>query len=1019
MGTESRVRPGWIFALVTLGFATLAGKYWLALPLSGQELADYVGRISTVVELWQREGGIPWWNPTSMGGYSMAGVLSYVTALPLYALLSQAIEPVAAFKLGGLLYWWLGGMAAYGLGRAVGRNGWVGVAVGSFYFFSAQVLLRLAWVEHMTIVACYPFVPLAFWALWRAGRRGAPMDFLLLAVAFSWVWLAAGKIGATLAVGLAAVGLGLYWARPEWRPQLWRGGVVVFCLVLWLGVLPVLSLLREFDFMAVFRYAPFAEWQQIFSQPAVVSGLDRGGELLRGLPDSLLVARGGYYLTWVGVLALLGVVWWNWREQRSPAEWLAPLRIFAGASLFLQWLSHGPRGVLAGQFYLLGQADGMEDFAILPVWGALVGACLLLWWLVPRSRAHPERRGWIYALLLTIYLLVPGFRILEVFPPLANFRAPDSFWILAGTACWSVTAGLSVVVLLAELPKLRWRFLGGVAAGVMLILEASHGWIFFLQMRMPGAVMEEFAAAMRVLREQPNSGWVLPLSGRYFYMQVPWRGGQPLWTEAGHTNFMLRGMARLQALAWSDATLQRDISRVGAVRYILIDRNDPQGDSAQAERWQKEGEVLFEGREILLLRNLRALPMAYRATEWVAIGESLPELVRGVSLAEFNVAAVVDIQAAANQQEWAIERRGEFVPLAAVAERAARWKIPLDGQPGLVILAQAWHPDWRAWADGAEVPVQAAWGALCAAEVPSGARELIFALREPWWYRAGLIMGGVGWLLALLGLCAWPLARFWPPTWRRFLLSSREIVPRPASESVSEARVAVLIPTHNERASVEKVLREVFAELPGAMVWVIDDASTDGTRELVREMVPEFPGLKLLERPTKAGLGSAYREGMREVLREDFACIVTMDGDGSHHAEDARKLVEQVNRGEADVAIGSRYLPGSRVENWPRTRLWLSCGATQYVRFWTGLPLTDATSGLKAMRAEALKIVAPETLQAEGYAFQIELHFRLWQAGFRLAEEPIVFTEREGGCSKMNPGIVREAVWRVPTLVWR
>jgi hypothetical protein len=487
---------------------------------------------------------------------------------------------------------------------------------------------------------------------------------------------------------------------------------------------------------------------------------------------------------------------------------------------------------------------------------------------------------------------------------------------------------------------------------------------------------------------------------------------------------MLFGMARLQALAWSDRTLLRDASKVGGVRYILIDRNDPQLDRTQAERWEKEGQVLYEGEEILLVRNLRALPLAYRATEWVTTGDSLVDLVQGLSLAEFSVAAVAEPgRRSEGPISPEIEQRGEFVPLVSESINSGEWRIALDGREGLVVLAQAWHPDWQAHVDGQAVPVVAAWGALCAVVVPEGAGELVFSFRPPWWYGAGLKVGLMGWGLVLLGLLAWPWQRFWPESWRKFFLASREMIPGECPVAPETERVVVLIPTHNESASIERLLRDLRREIPRVVIWVIDDASTDGTREIVRSLGGEYPEVRLIERPTKAGLGSAYREAMAQVLADgggdDFTVVLTMDGDGSHHADDARRLLERVRSGEADVAVGSRYLPDSRVENWPRGRLWLSRGATWYVRGWTGLPLTDATSGVKAMRVEALRSIAPQSLRAEGYAFQIELHFRLWQAGFRLIEEPIVFTERAGGCSKMNPGIVREAFWRVPALVFR
>lgn len=1013
MGTESHRHIGWGFCFVTFGLIATVGWLWLPVSLSGQELADYVGRMLTVVELWARDGRLTWWNPTSMGGYSIAGVLSYGAALPLYVLLAQGFEPVVAFKLGALIYWWTGGLAAFALGREITRSAWFGVAVGSFYLLSAQLILRTGWVEHMTLVACYPFVPLAFLGLWRTARRGAPLDFLLLAVSFSLVWLSASKIGATLAVGLAAVGMGLYLGRPDCR----RGAITSGVLVFLLGLLPVLSLFREYGFMTVFSLAPFAEWQQIFSQPAVVFGLDRG-DLLQGLPEPLLVARGGYYLTLPGILALLAVVWWNWREDKNPSQWLLPLRIFAGAALLLQWLSHGPRSVLGGQFFFLQEASGIKDWILPLVWFSLIGACLLLWWLVPRSPRHPRLRGWIYAGLLAVYLLVPGFRILELLPPFANLRAPDSFWILAGTLCWSATAGLALGCLLASLPKVRWRILGGFASGILLLAGAALALENFVRERMPATVMDEFHEAMTVLDADSHTGWVLPLSGRYFYMQIPWKSSKPLWTEAGHSNFMLKGMAKFQTLGWSDPVLLRDTLRLGSVRYILVDRNDPDLNQEQAKRLEQESETLYEGREILLLRNLRALPFAYRATKWLRGGDSVADLVAGLSLAEFSVAFLPDSQSATdsggNLPE--IHEHGEFLPLDFSSTDSGHWRIQLDGEPGLAILAMAWHPDWRARIDGKDAPVEAAWGALCAVETKAGSRELELRFEPPWWYGAAFWSGLGCWGLTLLGLLAWPV---YPRAWKAFLADSREIPTRPPTPPAQEDRVAILIPTHNECSSIERIIREIFTEFPDGTIWIVDDVSTDGTREILHDLQKEFPELRVIERPSKAGLGSAYRAAMSAALSENFSVIVTMDGDGSHHPGDAKKLRECVRDGRADAAVGSRYLPGSRVENWPRTRLWLSRGATWYVRAWTGLPLTDATSGLKALRADALRAVCPETLRADGYAFQIELHFRLWQAGFVLTEQPVIFTEREGGHSKMNPGIVREAVWRVPALVWK
>lgn len=1011
--------PG-LFALLSAVFCILLGGVWLPLPSGTQEIGYYFGSINSFSRLLEADGRLSWWNPDSMGGYSLAGVLSYAGAIPVYWILGQFFGGVEGFKVGALLYWWTGGLAAYALGASVGKSRWVGVAVGSFYLLSAQVLLRLAFVEHLTIVACFPWVPLAFLGLWRSGRRGAPLDYLLLAVAFALAWGSASKIGATLAVGLAAVGLGLFLVYPEQRGNLWRGAMVGGVVVLWLGILPLLPLVREFGFMTVFSLAPFAEWQMIFSQPAIVAGLDRNAELLAGLPPALQVARGGYYLTGLGVAALAAVLWWNWREERSPREWLAALRIFAGAALVLQWLSHGPRSVLGGQLFLLQHAEGIRDFVVVLVWLSFLGAILLLWWLVAGAKGAgcaTQRHSWVFAGLLLIYLVVPGFRLVEFLPPFASLRAPDSFWILAGTMCWSMAAGLAVVCGLAALPKLRWRIGGGVAAAILLLADASGGFLDFVEERMPRAVMEEFDQAMEVLARQTEAGYVLPLSGRYFYMQVPWKGGQPLWTEAGHSNFMLQGMAKFQALGGADPVLQRDMLRIGAVRYFLVDRHDPDLDQALAERLQKTSDILYQGNEILLLRNLRALPRAYRADKFLRGGNSLAEMAHALALTEFSVATVMEsgVESEVGKAEVPVEERGEFFPLAGEEVDSGRWRITSDGAEGLVVLTVAWHPDWRVRVDGTEAEVRQVWGALLGVEVPQGAQNVEFYFAPPAWYGAGLWAGGAGWALLFVGLLSWP---WWPGSWKDFMGRSRELKIREAADGDPGERVAILIPTHNEISTIERLIREIFQLFPEASILVVDDISTDGTREKIRELQQDNNRLHLIERPLKAGLGSAYREAMAWALPRDFQGIVTMDGDGSHHPEDARALWEAVRAGAAG-AVGSRYLPGSRVEHWPKFRLGLSRAATWYVQAWTGLPLSDATSGLKALRVDVLREVAPETLEAEGYAFQIELHFRIWRAGFVLVERAITFTEREGGCSKMNPGIVREAVWRVPGLIWK
>ena len=229
----------------------------------------------------------------------------------------------------------------------------------------------------------------------------------------------------------------------------------------------------------------------------------------------------------------------------------------------------------------------------------------------------------------------------------------------------------------------------------------------------------------------------------------------------------------------------------------------------------------------------------------------------------------------------------------------------------------------------------------------------------------------------------------------------------------------VVIPTFDEAATVASILRRVLG-LPGDFsVIVVDDGSPDGTASIVREIRLEYPGrIGLVERRGKLGLGTAYLAGFRVALDAGFRYVCEMDADFSHNPDDLMRLVEacrppaEGGRG-ADVAIGSRYVDGLRVLNWPLARLVLSYSAGMYTRAITRLPIQDVTAGFKCFRAEALAGIDFTKVRSNGYSFQIEMNYRAWKHGCRLVEVPIVFTERTEGQSKMSKGIVREAALKV------
>ncbi len=235
----------------------------------------------------------------------------------------------------------------------------------------------------------------------------------------------------------------------------------------------------------------------------------------------------------------------------------------------------------------------------------------------------------------------------------------------------------------------------------------------------------------------------------------------------------------------------------------------------------------------------------------------------------------------------------------------------------------------------------------------------------------------------------------------------------PTSGPEGAPRTLVVIPTYNEATNVGPVLRRVLAQPGGLHVLVVDDGSPDGTADRVREVQAEDPErVRLAERAGKLGLGTAYVHGFRYALAHGYDLVCEMDADFSHNPDDLPLLVEAVRKG-ADVAVGSRYVEGVRVLNWPLSRLMLSYGAGIYTRAITRLPVQDVTAGFKCFHRRALEGLGLDRVSSNGYAFQVEVTYRAWQAGFRVVEVPITFTERTEGQSKMSKGIVREAAWKV------
>jgi len=226
-------------------------------------------------------------------------------------------------------------------------------------------------------------------------------------------------------------------------------------------------------------------------------------------------------------------------------------------------------------------------------------------------------------------------------------------------------------------------------------------------------------------------------------------------------------------------------------------------------------------------------------------------------------------------------------------------------------------------------------------------------------------------------------------------------------------KTLVVVPTYNERENLPPLAKRLLALPTPVDLLVVDDNSPDGTGKIGDELAAKEPAIHVLHRSEKSGLGRAYIAGFKWALEHGYDCVFELDGDFSHNPDDIPMFLEAAK--EADLVLGSRYLNGIRIINWPLGRLMLSKCAAKYVKLITGMPFTDPTGGYKCFRRRALEAINLEAIRSNGYSFQIEMTHLLWRQGMKVAEVPIIFTDRFQGHSKMSGHIVREALW----MVWR
>jgi dolichol-phosphate mannosyltransferase len=1031
LGMFRHFSPPAVLAAALFLLVVVLGIGWLAQTPTQEELYGDVGRYVEEFKLLFLSGGLTWWSPNFLNGQSSAAY--FIFTIP--TLLGAAAIALAGNVL-GLKFVLLGALVAmawgvYLLAARLASDRWTGVIAALLCALNAQLLLRIASFEHYNSVVCVAFAPYILWAFLKVADEGSWRAAFLLGALWAGMLLSYAKLGLMFLPFAVLFFLWLLADRPERRVALVRGSLVALGLVALLAGALLAPLNREFRWMAVFEFDNFAGWQQAFSLKNIISVLDRGNGLLAGMGPGFTADRGQFYVGLIVIFAVVVVLW----QMRGRSAWLAGregrvLRVFLGLGLFSLWLAQGPYSVFTGLQEFLKNSAAAPDWLVAVLWFVTVVPALLIVVLLP---ATPRRGGWA-AILIIIYLFVPGFVLLEKLPFFRDIRAPWGFWEV-GYFSMAIAGAVAIRQMFATVIEKRDHLVVAGLVAVILLLDTSVYVAKFFSPGIPARTFADFDAANDYLRASLIDGRVYPFSGRYFYLRTPMQSGRGLNSEAIWSHFQMRGMRALVNGANSSPGAMQTYMRVGGISHVLLDKQDPFTPQELQSAFTQAYGTGFDSEHIRVLENPESLAPAFVAREYIAMDPGTETMAPAFLEAAGRVNAVpVELDPAERSfpfaagtgsaqngiqlvQNYASTPGAAFrrVPYARARDNPSGMVFdPVGAREGWLVVTEAWHPDWRAYSDGMPVRVYRAFGGLMA--VPLGRTDgpIEFVFEAPPWYAWGVRLAGLSWAGVLGMLLIMPLP-FIPRRWRDWWTGANKITPVIAPPATPVSKAVVIIPTYNERESIGKALDLVLG-LPRKLdVLVVDDGSPDGTADAVRSRPEYNKRVFLLEGKGKAGLGTAYRRGFQWALKQGYQAAVEMDADLSHDPADVPKLLESLEEG-AHLAVGSRYLGGISVLNWPQSRLFISTFGGFYVRTLTALPMSDPTSGFKAIRAELLRDLDWNKVQAEGYAFQIELHHTAWKQGYTIKEVPIVFTERREGDSKMSPAISLEAAWRVMRL---
>jgi hypothetical protein len=767
--------PVILLFVFSAAFTVTVGLGWLPQSPTNEEL--YGGAARFLFEFWNNlraAGGIPWWSPNYLLGYSMAGLA--MCALPIscgLAAVSLFGDP-AGIKIAALAVLPLSALTMFVFVRRLSGSAWSALAAALLYMVSAQMIARLADFQHWMGAYAYIFPPLILWGFLRVADERSLRAAAWLAFAWAAMMLSYTKLAFLFLPIAAAFVLWLWVCRPGSRPGLALGTLAALPAIFLLAVVPLLPLAREFPLVAAFEFDPFDIWQQSFVLKNFAAVFDRDNALFAGTQAEFLSDRGQFYL---GACVFLAVAWYFWSLWRATG-WSASrdgiiFRVFSGIALLALWLSHGPIPPIDGVLRTAAAAAHAKWLSIPVILAATALPLVFLWTLLSRT----PRRKWVMAFLVPVWFVIPGFAVLEILPPLRGIRAPWGYWEVGFFAA-AVAAAAAAKGLFESIRVRSARVILGATLGALLVFDMSPYLAKFTAPGLPTRLFEDFSAAQRSLAASPVPGRVLVSTSRYFSLRTPLESGRPLVTESSWQHLQLRGARELFEAGFTNPELMRSFLRIGGTSHILSEKKDPAVTlelSDSLATWLPE---VSDSEYFRLQENPEALFPAFTARDYIAVDPGAKNL----SLEFLSIAAlqnVVPVELGPNAATFpflagtAGASTGVFLPAldlrkpsppfarrdyASPRTSPMHMEFPPTPGPGWLVVSEAWHPDWKAFSGKDPVPVYKAFGTFLAIPLDRGREPLRLEFSPPAWYHLCIKSALASWIVLAALILLMPVA---------------------------------------------------------------------------------------------------------------------------------------------------------------------------------------------------------------------------------------------------------------------